>query len=541
MPADDSPLRSHGASPPELEARLEAERQGRPFLVYRDGGGNQQIRALESGDSPFTVERRPFSVGRQPSSDVYLGWDEQVSRLHAQIESVGEDWTLVDDGISRNGSFVNGERVAGRRRLHDGDTLRFGETLIAYRDPRDSGPSSTVVGGTTLTAADLSETQLRVLAALWRPAQSSPTPTALATAGEIAEELRMSVEEVEDHLRALFAKFGAEDLPQDEKRLASPSGQSRAGSSPRRGIERHPSGRGRPLVSTRRLGPQGRADGGRPHQQRRPADDHGQRRGQPDRRQRIAAPALAPEHRSERDGDDDLGDEDDGKGTRHGRALEGGHLADERDDGSGDDDCEPYRQPPPLALVEGLPEERVRHPAQRERQPGAHDDEDDLWRAPAQRVGHEGEEPEPSDHDAEHHGARLLPRLAGAEEHETDHADDDRRDREQLSAADVLAEESAADEDQRHEPEGQDRLHDRDRDGGERPGLKQPSAEDAQRSHEPDRSDDQVAKEAGVKRVLGGRSTGLERLERRPGAVEERGAQGPSYPQNLRTPHAAVR
>ena len=34
------------------------------------------------------------------------------------------DWTVVDDGLSRNGTYVNGERIHGRRRLVDGDTPR---------------------------------------------------------------------------------------------------------------------------------------------------------------------------------------------------------------------------------------------------------------------------------------------------------------------------------------------------------------------------------------------------------------------------------
>ena len=42
---------------------------------------------------------------------------------------------LVDEGLSRNGSFVNGERVDGRRLLDDGDELRFGQTLLRYRAP----------------------------------------------------------------------------------------------------------------------------------------------------------------------------------------------------------------------------------------------------------------------------------------------------------------------------------------------------------------------------------------------------------------------
>ena len=48
---------------------------------------------------------------------------------------MGDYWTVCDDGLSRNGSFVNGSRVTSRRRLIDGDLMRFGDTVIAYCDP----------------------------------------------------------------------------------------------------------------------------------------------------------------------------------------------------------------------------------------------------------------------------------------------------------------------------------------------------------------------------------------------------------------------
>jgi pSer/pThr/pTyr-binding forkhead associated (FHA) protein len=230
----DSPLKLHGASPAELKARIEAEREGRPFLLYRDDGGAQQIRALEESGPPITI-------GRWPSSDVCLVWDEQVSRLHAQIECVGEDWTLVDEGVSRNGSFVNGERISGRRRLDDGDTLRFGETVIAYRDPRPGKPAATVTAGERLTVADLSETQLRVLVALCRPIQRSGAFSAPATNKAIAQEVFLSVEAVKTHLRALFAKFGVENLPQNQKRLALVEGALQSGLISEHGFSRAPS------------------------------------------------------------------------------------------------------------------------------------------------------------------------------------------------------------------------------------------------------------------------------------------------------------
>ena len=49
---------------------------------------------------------------------------------------------MVDDGLSSNGTFVRGERVAGRRRLADGDVLTVGSTAIAYRAPTSHGTTT---------------------------------------------------------------------------------------------------------------------------------------------------------------------------------------------------------------------------------------------------------------------------------------------------------------------------------------------------------------------------------------------------------------
>ncbi len=197
---------------PELKAQIEAERLGRPFLVHRDAADEQRLLVIgEEVDSLW--------VGRSESADLNLAWDEEVSGLHAQLEMVGLECTLVDDGLSRNGSFVNGERVSGRRRLRDGDTLRFGRTGVIYRAPAESG-SETVLSGDALTAAGVSPAQKRVLVALCRPFKDGSSFATPATNGQIGEELHLSVDAVKTHLRALFEKFGVEDLPQNQKRVA---------------------------------------------------------------------------------------------------------------------------------------------------------------------------------------------------------------------------------------------------------------------------------------------------------------------------------
>ena len=169
-----SPLGPRATSAPELKAQIEAERHGRPFFVYRDGGEQQRIVEVAEGKGELWV-------GRSGSADLRLDFDGEVSGLHAQIEIVGDDCTLVDDGLSRNGSFVNGDRVSGRRRLRDGDVLRFGKTGVLYRAPAHSSAEETVISGNALVAAGVSPAQKRVLVALCRPYKEG---AAFATPGD---------------------------------------------------------------------------------------------------------------------------------------------------------------------------------------------------------------------------------------------------------------------------------------------------------------------------------------------------------------------
>jgi pSer/pThr/pTyr-binding forkhead associated (FHA) protein len=200
-------------SAPELKAQIEAERGGRPFLVFRAGDGEQRIVAVEDGTSALWV-------GRGDSADIRLDWDEEVSALHAQIEVVRDECTLLDDGLSRNGSFVGEQRVDGRRRLRDGDTLRFGRTTVLFRRPGEGAPEATVAAEQVRASATVSPGQRRVLVALCRPFKDESHFATPATNQAIAEELHLSVDAVKTHMRALFEKLEVEDLPQNRKRVA---------------------------------------------------------------------------------------------------------------------------------------------------------------------------------------------------------------------------------------------------------------------------------------------------------------------------------
>jgi pSer/pThr/pTyr-binding forkhead associated (FHA) protein len=105
-------LSPHPRTARELAERLAAERVGLPFLLYRDEDDRQQIVALAS-------DRDRFTLGRDRANDIALWWDPEISRAHAELERVAGEWVVADDGLSRNGTFVNGRlcRAGGASRM----------------------------------------------------------------------------------------------------------------------------------------------------------------------------------------------------------------------------------------------------------------------------------------------------------------------------------------------------------------------------------------------------------------------------------------
>jgi DNA-binding CsgD family transcriptional regulator len=205
-----SPIAKHASSPRDLKARIEAERRGSPFLLYRDDRREQRIVELPDGGT--------MTLGRRSTNDIAIEWDIEASRVHALLEHVGGEWTIVDDGLSRNGSWVNGERVTGQRRLCDGDVVRIGNTVIAFVQPGDRESDATATAAQTVTAADVTDIQRRILIALARPFKDPHGVALPATNKEIADEVHLSVDAVKGHLRRLFEKFAVGDLPQNKKR-----------------------------------------------------------------------------------------------------------------------------------------------------------------------------------------------------------------------------------------------------------------------------------------------------------------------------------
>ncbi len=69
-----------------------------------------------------------LTLGRHPDCWLQLSAD-LVSRVHAELVIIDGRLTVQDRG-SRNGTFVNGQKIQGRVELRDGDELRIGRENI---------------------------------------------------------------------------------------------------------------------------------------------------------------------------------------------------------------------------------------------------------------------------------------------------------------------------------------------------------------------------------------------------------------------------
>jgi adenylate cyclase len=105
---------------------------------------------LTTPEGQETVTLAPRNtLGRHPSNTIQL-LDKIVSKEHCVIVQNGNEFVLQDLG-SLNGTFINGERVAGERALRDGDELALGSTRAVFHLDlsRVPAPAPSPASGTT--------------------------------------------------------------------------------------------------------------------------------------------------------------------------------------------------------------------------------------------------------------------------------------------------------------------------------------------------------------------------------------------------------
>ncbi len=86
--------------------------------------------ALREGEA-YAIDSTALTVGRSSDNDLALDGDHFVSSYHARFEP-RRDGVWVEDVGSTNGTFVNGVKVNGGRKLIPGDVVRIGETDLRF-------------------------------------------------------------------------------------------------------------------------------------------------------------------------------------------------------------------------------------------------------------------------------------------------------------------------------------------------------------------------------------------------------------------------
>jgi len=123
---------------------------------------------MRTGPTPgatFTLEGDQLNIGRDSSNEITIN-DAEVSRRHARLTFQGGKYVLEDLG-STNGTFVNGQRLAGPRVLKAGEVVSFGEQIVLVFEVTTNDPGATMVSPRAAAVPSAS-----------RPATPPPPPPA---------------------------------------------------------------------------------------------------------------------------------------------------------------------------------------------------------------------------------------------------------------------------------------------------------------------------------------------------------------------------
>ncbi|MGV0604358.1 FHA domain-containing protein [Mycobacterium lehmannii] len=163
-----------------------------------------------SGRELVPLSGQRVTLGKASTNAVSLEHDETVSRLHAVLENLGFAWSIRDLG-SRNGTYLNGERISAERVLRSGDEVRLGKSRLVFWEVKDSGDGKLDEETVTAQAVEppprLTRRELDVLVVLCRPLVSDDPFPEPASVRRMAGELFVTEAAVKQHLQNLYDKF----------------------------------------------------------------------------------------------------------------------------------------------------------------------------------------------------------------------------------------------------------------------------------------------------------------------------------------------
>ena len=140
---------------------------------------------LDGAQHEFPLTGQRLVIGRAKDCNLCFPLNTEVSRLHAALTSTPEGWK-IEDMSSRSGTFVNGERPVGPRRLRDKDVLTIGAVTLTLRQKKHE--LETVTGDAGLPGDLLAEARAQAAARSPAPATSPDAPASRDRAGGVPWE-----------------------------------------------------------------------------------------------------------------------------------------------------------------------------------------------------------------------------------------------------------------------------------------------------------------------------------------------------------------
>lgn len=111
---------------------------------------------LEHGEAKIGLEPRTYLLGRSSTCELIVA-DSRVSRRHARLVVRASNVT-IEDLQSANGVFVNGERIAKKRSMSDGDQFQVASAAFVLKsEPLPARVSASETPATSPSAGRLGE------------------------------------------------------------------------------------------------------------------------------------------------------------------------------------------------------------------------------------------------------------------------------------------------------------------------------------------------------------------------------------------------
>jgi pSer/pThr/pTyr-binding forkhead associated (FHA) protein len=167
------------------------------------------------GSAAYELVAGNVTIGRKKGNDIALDWDPAVSGQHAELEQIRDSW-FITDLMSTNGTWVNGEKIGGKKALHVNDEIRVGDTALIFHGVVSSEPVDTTAPA--VKSPELTRKQVEVLRHLCRP-QAIDSRAPCATTKEIAAQMFVGEAAVKAHLAALYEKFETPESGQQRRAL----------------------------------------------------------------------------------------------------------------------------------------------------------------------------------------------------------------------------------------------------------------------------------------------------------------------------------